>query len=74
MARCHTAWWLNKLPMSSSPPRGLHSHHARRLSAACTCLRTLPHRYMSLKEQAEELEGEAATWQLLWFLHGLQRR
>ncbi|KAL4422844.1 hypothetical protein ABPG75_009041 [Micractinium tetrahymenae] len=31
-------------------------------------------RYMSLKEQAEELEGEAATWQLLWFLHGLPRR
>lgn len=29
---------------------------------------------MSLKEQAEELEGEAATWQLLWFLHGLPRR
>ena len=29
---------------------------------------------MSLKEQAEELEGEAATWQLLWFLHGQPRR
>jgi hypothetical protein len=26
-------------------------------------------RYMSLNEQAEELEGEAASWQLLWFLH-----
>ncbi|EFN51202.1 hypothetical protein CHLNCDRAFT_141164 [Chlorella variabilis] len=31
-------------------------------------------RYMSLKEQAEELEGEAATWQLLWFLHGVPQR
>lgn len=29
---------------------------------------------MSLTEQAEELQGEAATWQLLWFLHGLPRR
>lgn len=28
---------------------------------------------MSLKERAEELEGEAATWQLLWFLHGPPR-
>ncbi|PSC76457.1 nuclear pore complex NUP107 isoform B [Micractinium conductrix] len=27
-------------------------------------------RHMALREQAEELEGEAATWQLLWFLHG----
>lgn len=38
------------------------------------CCLHFPHRYMSLKEQAEELEGEAATWQLLWFLHGLPRR
>jgi hypothetical protein len=29
---------------------------------------------MSLREQAEELEGEAATWHLLWFLHALPRR
>ena len=29
---------------------------------------------MALNEQAEELEGEAATWQLLGFLHGLPDR
>ena len=28
-------------------------------------------RYMALNEAAAELEAEAATWQLLWFLHGI---
>lgn len=28
-------------------------------------------RYMALTEAAAELEAEATTWQLLWFLHGI---
>ena len=28
-------------------------------------------RFMALSEAAAELEAEAATWQLLWFLHGV---
>jgi len=28
-------------------------------------------RYMALSESAAELEAEATTWQLLWFLHGI---
>jgi len=31
-------------------------------------------RYMALGEAAAELEAEAATWQLLWFLHGIPGR
>lgn len=31
-------------------------------------------RYMALSESAAELEAEAATWQLLWFLHGIPGR
>ena len=27
-------------------------------------------RHVALREAAEELEGEAATWHLLWYLHG----
>eukprot|EP00887_Chlorella_sp_A99_P007315 scaffold2.g7315.t1 len=31
-------------------------------------------RHMALKEGAEELDAEAATWHLLWFLHGSAAR
>lgn len=31
-------------------------------------------RYMALSEAASELEAEAASWQLLWFLHGVPGR